>query len=649
VTVTTVSLQKQTHKVCLLTLVFLILCLSILNHPYAGIVDDSMLYTAEALNKLNSKTYASDFYFLNTYQSRFSVTTYIYAKCIAAFGLVSANIILFVVGQSLWLAGACLTTGVFFRGFSRFAAMAVVISFPSCYGESDVFSFFEPFYSPRLFSEAFVLFAVFFWARSRWVACLSCIAAACVLHPLMAIPGVVVLASLALRSRKEILWAFIPVVLGVIGMAFLGVEPFSNLLAVMDGDWLEAVRSRCSFLFISKWPTHDLVWMSALFALASMAYVYASGKQREILGAVIVAALLLNGASFIFGDLLHNVLVVQLQLWRSSWLLLFFVGATFYSTVSKYCVMGPVGLVVGALLCVYVYDVAVWPYSYIALSVAVVLAVVIRLSPFLKIHWVFRSVRNRIFVYVFVLLSILLVMKASGYYSPFPVPSAIAYNWKALSKALPMLTAAALWWGHMVCRIPGRRRALLAAAVVAACLCAATWDRRGQMQRQMFAEDEQAHRIRRIIPEGSLVFWPGACSFSWFYLQRGNYLSSLQSAGVLFSRVQGEQYIEKIWLLALDRLSGVRSGFAGVPPEPGKALFSGPKVEYICKQYQDLDFILIPEYLPELEPVTSLSFKLRYVDHLQYFLTEQPIVDPTIYVYDCNALRHMATSSPSAQ
>ena len=452
VTVTLPPLPSRTQSVCWFALALLIISLFIIKHPYHGIIHDSRLYTVEALHKLNSQNYINDFYFFNTYQSRFSITNGIYAKGITLFGLTTANLLLLVVGQVLWLVGAFLATGVFFRGFNQFAALALVVSFPSQYGGFDIFSFAEPFYSPRLISEAFVLLALPFWARRNWLVCVFCMIVAFVVHPLMAIPGVIALALPTLRNHKKLLWALVPAGLALVALAALGVEPFSNIFTVMDGNWLEATQDRCKFLFISLWPTKDLILPLAMLALGFMAYARTTGKQKQLVGAILLTSLLCNATSLIFGDLLHDALIIQLQLWRSSWLLFYIVAVFFYDIVSASCVKSPVGLAAAALLCLFIFGVVAPPYSYAALLLCFALFAALRWTSLANIVWGDANARNRVILYVFVLLSILLILKSVDHQTSFFGLQRDEDPWKGLSLALPILTGIALFVGRFAFR-----------------------------------------------------------------------------------------------------------------------------------------------------------------------------------------------------
>lgn len=645
--VETETLSSSPQRLCWYALILVTVCLFILNRPYYGIIHDSRLYTIEALKIISGQNYVNDFYFLNSYQGKYSIASLIYAKYIEIFGLPKANLFLLIASQTLWLAGAYLTTGVFFRGFNHFSALALLVSFPSYYGGFAIFSFCERFYTPRLTAEALVIFSLYFITKRNWAMCLLCTILGFLLHPLMSIPGIVVLILIALRNHNKFLWALIPAGLCIIALGTFGSEPFSNIFNSMDGNWLDAAQERSRHIFITMWPAKDLVLTLVMFILGFMAYFQPLNKQKELVRSILVTTILLNATSLIGADLLHNVLIIQLQLWRSSWLLFYIVALFFYNISAEYCAQGPFGLAAVIFMCTAFIDSTSPSYSYIAFFLSISIFTVIRWNFFPVIRWESDKIRNKIFVYVFILFFILIAIKAFESYSVSNRLNANENIWNALSVTHPLLVVMGLFLGKLIFLRSKHCAIILIAMGFVACLCATTWDRRGSTQNLMFAADAQTHRIQRIIPSSSLVFWPGACEFSWFYLRRSNFISALQAAGVIFSKSQAEEYTYKRWLVGLDEASNLCSGFVNMSIGTGNKLFSSAKIDYICKQYNDLDFIIVPDYFLNLKPVASFSPKIVYSDNLRFFPNERPVVNPKLYIYSCDIIRSNNCSSAS--
>ena len=88
-------------------------------------------------------------------------------------------------------------------------------------------------------------------------------------------------------------------------------------LPLVEGEWLDVVETRTRYLFLSEWPTKD--WARILLAISftvPMIAIYAGWRRR-----LIVAALVVGGSglfvSFIGTDILHNVLLSQVQTSRA--------------------------------------------------------------------------------------------------------------------------------------------------------------------------------------------------------------------------------------------------------------------------------------------------------------------------------------------
>ena len=64
----------------------------------------------------------------------------------------------------------------------------------------------------------------------------------------------------------------------------------------------------------------------------------------------------------------------------------------------------------------------------------------------------------------------------------------------------------------------------------------ATWDQRLEFEQLISTNIGKEHSWSKNIPPDAEVLWPGLPEASWFLLNRKNYVSALQSSGIVFSR-----------------------------------------------------------------------------------------------------------------
>ena len=128
--------------------------------------------------------------------------------------------------------------------------------------------------------------------------------------------------ALVYLIREDSRWAaLLLLAIPVFGLAMAGVGPFANLLRVYDPAWFRATIMANDIVFISEWTIAD-----GLAALAHCVLIWLAcrgdDKPFARLGrATVIASPILCLMSFVGADLVHNVLITQLQLCRVTWLL----------------------------------------------------------------------------------------------------------------------------------------------------------------------------------------------------------------------------------------------------------------------------------------------------------------------------------------
>jgi hypothetical protein len=98
---------------------------------YVGVIQDSRLYTVQALSALQPGRFAGDLHFLYGSQDQFTVFSWLYAPALAFLGVSQAAISLTILCQFLWMLGLIyLAKGLFRDRDSTLFAVLMVIVLP---------------------------------------------------------------------------------------------------------------------------------------------------------------------------------------------------------------------------------------------------------------------------------------------------------------------------------------------------------------------------------------------------------------------------------------------------------------------------------------------------------------------------------------
>jgi len=198
-------------------------------------------------------SFAGDLFFLHGAQDAFTLFPQIYAVLIGAFGAGNAAMAVTVTGQIAFFAAAGALVLRIATGQARWWSMALLAMASGYYGGVGVFRLAEPFATARTLSEPLVLAALAFTLASRHRVAAAALAAALVLHPLVAAPGIASVFLWHAAERPRMLW-WIPL-LAVLVLAAGILWPGFSLR--FDPQWLAAVLERTPHLFVSQWLLPD--------------------------------------------------------------------------------------------------------------------------------------------------------------------------------------------------------------------------------------------------------------------------------------------------------------------------------------------------------------------------------------------------------
>lgn len=505
-----------------------------LSAQYLGFdVQDGLVYTAEALRRLAPHNFNPDLFFLGQSQGDFSVFGWVYASAIQAWGLNFGAFVLATLGRLAWgmaVVGLAATLWPRQQNHRWLACLALMLLLPSTYSAYDSFQYGGPDITSRTSAELCVLLALACHWRQRPVWAWGCAVLAAVLHPLMALPALVLL-LLQARPRGR----HIGLALGMAGLglgALFGVPPLDRLTLTFDPDWWVVVDALVGYILVQHWSALMLLKVSGLAALLlHSAMAHPDARLRRLSRHLLVLMGLMLGL-WIGACLTQNVLGVQLQLWRVLWLCQLLAPALWVSSLPAWRTwdrvnLAAVLLVMGGLLAQHMATAwLVW--AGVALS-----------SPRIQAQARQIATARRLLP----LAAAALAMMAWLPHIPawftrraaLPDPPMVEPTWVALAQTsaltltLTLVLALPLWWPRV--------RALWVLPWVACVLplgigAQVLWHQYVQASPIWY----EARQLRRLIPEGAVVQWIGQTHQTWFNLHRAQYIAAIHGPNGLFVR-----------------------------------------------------------------------------------------------------------------
>ena len=498
-------------------------------YPYAGIVHDGRLYALQALFRLHPGVFDRDIFFLYGSQEQFTVFGRVYAAAIRWIGLDAASLVVTLVGEVSVVSAAVFLFFRLARGSTVWAGAFLLCSLPVYYGASHMLGLIEPFATARPYAEALGLLGLGLLLDGRTRLAWPALIAAGLFHPLMAM-GTAATAVLYSVRRVPVLVAIACAAGSVaVSLAWLGLAPFSGLFQSMDADWLAVTRVRSPFLFLDLWSLSD--WNSAVLveALLAAAWLDSTGRLRRFWFAAIVVtagSLLVSWLGTVF---FHNVLIIQLQLWRMTWLggvlaclavALLAAPQDRWSEARRLTVLGFAAAWLlrehaGGAVAVAALSFWIWQIRSDGSA---------RPSP--MVRWA---------IYVLTLQAVIWAVLGAVAKTRFQLGlGGVSYGAWAADGLVPVL-GFWLWYRIAVGHHGWLKKSAAAAALLLLALFAFRWgDEAEKLQWKRTAAEFSEFENR--VPAGSIVYWADSPLHTWFALGRPNYVSRVQMAGIVFSR-----------------------------------------------------------------------------------------------------------------
>src|SRR3984893_6628470 len=525
----------------------------VLGRPYRGIFQEPQLYIGRAVADLDPSGVGRDLMFVHDGQFGFSLFRFVVRAMVALWGPAMTGEALAFVAALAWFFAARALARQFVGGGAVWMVVIFAALLPNAYGAPYPFGFAELIAIPRPFAEAFVLAGVAALAARRDVVCLCGLVAAALLHPIMALAGFgVFVAVLGLEDRRWLWFCACAGTLSILGGA-LGLPFLDRLFTAIDPCLLSLHESHNVFLFPSLWPIESFAPLIVQTVTLAIAALLQQGRARRIFAAIIVVGLGGITISAIFGDWLSSLLVVQVQPWRTAWLMAAAGAMALGICAIELWRRGPSGRMGLALL------VLCWSYNTVlgVAGSAAILALSFhfgakRFAPLLKPQyvlatWIFTvavvTIWNiRIFAYLWEI-----VMAAPAGYDNL--------NFVLIRKLLAFpVCALAVYLAIVKPRMGPLAQKGCAIVLLAAFFF--LWDRRPPAERMMEASRAPPDLMRLIDRRQGEVLWIDGLSEAWFILGRPQWASPLQGNPAIFSSELAAEWRNRMQVLMDLRLHG---------------------------------------------------------------------------------------------
>jgi hypothetical protein len=498
---------------------------------YHGLTGDGQIYAFQAFARLHPHL-AVDLYLQNTSQDQFTIFSIGYAWFIQWLGLEQAARCLALL-TTFWLLLASWSAARALAGRdAAWLAVASLLIVNGSYGGSGVFHISEQFLTARLPAEALVATALACHLRNRKTLAVVIATATLLVHPLIGLPGLLLLLCLKVANRTSLAGALLGVAATLLAAAAAATVPaVAHRLPIMDPAWLGIVRERSQFLFLPLWSFRDWDLNIQPFLYLSFAAIAVPDERIRKLcfsaGLVGAAGLMV---AMIAGTIGPVALLVQGQAWRWVWIAAFLSALLLPAVILQIWKAEKGGALCALLL------IAGWTVPAVSATACVSIAIAVwALRPNIDsrvaaaLRWAAYGIGAAMAVWA--LNQAILAVKHAA-----PGVPVLPEIFK-LKICAAMFTALA--WSCV--RFSRSIWTSAALAAILLTLSIATLPTAFKQARTLGAPAEisEFSDWRDAIPPTSTVllappFDVGA--FVWFTLQRPNYLALDQSAGAVFSR-----------------------------------------------------------------------------------------------------------------
>ena len=514
---------------------FLLVCLAwLLVRPYQGVRHDGILYLGQALHRLHPAVLGPDMFFSHGSQDRFTLATPLLAWLLSQFDVAPVALALTAACNLGFIAAAWILAGALAPG-RRWLCTAAVVLLSHAYARLQDFNYGENFFSARSVAEPLVLLALAVLLRRRLVAGALLLLLAALVHPLMTLPAVVLAWMLLVLQDRRWLWS-LALLAPVAMLAAIGIGPFGGLFARFDDTWWNTIGDMESQVRMTHWQAIDAVSAVLDLLLVGIAATLLPPAGRRLLVALLASSTLLLAVAFVGGDLARDVLLVQLQLWRTLWLAHALAMLCLPVIVVDHWRAGGAARLVGVAAAAAVLAVS-WtlPHAWAFVAWLGLAALVARrpgaVSPRLA-----SAALGATFLAIAAITAVLAASVWRDVAGDAVLASVVQPATALLAiPTLGVLALAAAAW--LLGRLPVRGAVALAAALLVA--FAPRWDQRSQWTRLVETVPFGQHPFDAFIPPGAQVYWHLELLPTWAMLGRASWVSPTELVALFeqFERV----------------------------------------------------------------------------------------------------------------
>ena len=520
------------------------LALLYLTHPYRGINGDALIYVTREIARDDPGGLARDLMFANDTQTGFTLLSPVLDLFLNRLQPSVASFLVAASALFVWFAGAAVLAFWLARSVSRHLApttgrvlvviMAFVSVWPLAYAAWDVLSTAEPMAVPRPFAEAFALAGLGALIGRRHLVAAACLLLSAAFHPLMALGALAVgFVFLTMEDRRWLMLGCATLVALLIA-GWLDAPLARRIFMTLDPEWRAILEKRTAYLFPHLWP--PAYWSSTGVSLATLALAARvfEGPVRRLFLAVVVTCLCAVAASYLFGDVLATVLVVQVQPWRALWLASAMAPmAMALLTLRLWPVGAPERLAVLSMAIAWVCRDAPLLAGVAAGGAHYVLAEADGLRDRLSAKWVGGIAGMLVVLALIWLAAPVAELVRAARAAPSGFRLELAYVWALRPLGLPVAALA------IVLALSGRRWKIgptVAALLAVALIAGFNFDDRPEYQKRLDRR-EPPDGLVAALPSGmEPVLWLGGGKETWYWLGRPNWAAAIQGASLVFSR-----------------------------------------------------------------------------------------------------------------
>jgi hypothetical protein len=525
-------------KFATLSLALMLVAIWLALHGYHGLTGDGQIYAFQAFARLHPQLTA-DLYLRNTSQDQFTLFSPCYAWWIGLLGLENAARLL-TLAFSVWFLAASWNLAAAVAGHgTAWLGAAFLLIVAGAYGGAGVFRILDPSLTARLPAEALIITALACHVRGMKRLGLGLAFGALFIHPLMALPGLLLLVCLSLPVRVGVIGS-IGGVFATLAIAVIAINlPAASLVSnVMDAPWLNVVRERSQFLFLQLWSIHDWdINAQPFVSLAFTAIAVKDDRVRKLCAAAALVGAAGLAVAFIGGFIGPVALLVQGQAWRWLWITVFIGAALVPFTVLATWRDDKCGPLCALLL------VSGWTLPGVGTACAA-LALILwsirahisaRSAAFLR--WVSAVLGAAIAVWILTKLGAIVspTTSSSGRAS---LGGVVQAQDVAALRIPAVLLGAVVWWGTSSRRTRAVPMLLFAMLIALSTFAFPTAFKQSRTLAAPADIGEFEDWASAIPPSSTVLVTPprDVGAFVWFTLGRPNYLAMDQSTGVVFSR-----------------------------------------------------------------------------------------------------------------